>query len=53
MDLGETDKVRTLIKAVREMVNDEISPMETEFQGEIGRSGDRFIFTSRMTEILE
>ncbi|MBL4578826.1 MAG: acyl-CoA dehydrogenase family protein [SAR324 cluster bacterium] len=53
MDLGETDKVRPLIKAVREMVNDEIAPMETEFQGEVGRSGDRFIFTSRMTEILE
>ncbi len=53
MDLGETDKVRPLIKAVREMVNDEIAPLETEFQGEVGRSGDRFIFTSRMTEILE
>ena len=53
MDLGETDKVRPLIKAVREMVNDEIAPMETEFQGEVGRSGERFIFTSRMTEILE
>jgi len=53
MDLGITDKVRPLIKAVREMVNDEIAPMETEFQGEVGRSGDRFIFTSRMTEILE
>jgi len=53
MDLGITDKVRPLIKAVREMVNDEITPMETEFQGEVGRSGDRFIFTSRMIEILE
>ena len=53
MDLGITDKVRPLIKAVREMVNDEIAPMETEFQGEVGRSGERFIFTSRMTEILE
>lgn len=53
MDLGETDKVRPLIKAVREMVNDEIAPMETEFQAEVGRSGERFIFTSRMTEILE
>ncbi len=53
MDLGETDKVRPLIKAVREMVNDEIAPMETEFHGEVGRSGERFIFTSRMTEILE
>ena len=53
MDLGETDKVRPLIKAVREIVNDEIAPMETEFQGEVGRSGERFIFTSRMTEILE
>jgi len=53
MDLGITDKVRPLIKAVREMVNDEIAPMETEFQGEVGRSGDRFIFTSRMIEILE
>ena len=53
MDLGVTNKVRPLIKAVRDMVNDEIAPMETEFQGEVGRSVERFIFTSRMTEILE
>ena len=36
MDLGETDKVRPLIKEVREMVNDEIAPMETEFQEKLG-----------------
>ena len=53
MDLGITDKVRPLIKAVSKMVNDEITPLETEFLGEVGLLGDRFIFTSRMTEILD
>ena len=31
MDLGVTEIVRPLIEAVREMVNDEILPLEAEF----------------------
>jgi len=53
MDLGITDKVAPLIKAVREMVASEIAPLEAEYRSEVGKSGDRFVYTQRMTEILE
>ena len=53
MDLGVTDKVRPLITAVRTMVRGEIMPLEEEYDQEIGRDGDRFKPTRRMTEILE
>ncbi len=53
MDLGQTDKVRPLIAAVRAMVRDEIMPLEEEYHAEVGRDGDRFKPTKRMVEILE
>ena len=53
MDLGATDKVRPLIAAVRAMVRDEIMPLEDEYEAEVGREGDRFKPTKRMTEIRE
>ena len=53
MDLGVTKKVRPLIEAVREMVNDKIVPLEAEFYQEVENSENRFSFTPRMTEILE
>ncbi len=53
MDLGVTERVRPLIAAVREMVEAEIMPLDAEFQSEVGKDGDRFIYTARMTEILE
>jgi len=53
MDLGITKKVRPLIEAVREMVNDEIVPLEAEFYQEVENAENRFSFTPRMTEILE
>ena len=53
MDLGVTKKVRPLIEAVREMVKDEIMPLEAEFFQEVENSENRFSFTPRMTEILE
>ena len=52
MDLGVTKKARPLIKAVREMVNDEILPLEAEFYQEVENAENRFSFTPRMTEIL-
>ena len=36
MDLGITDKVRPLIKAVREMVNDEIAPWKQSSRVKLG-----------------
>ncbi len=53
MNLGVTKKVIPLIKAVREMVSDEIVPLEAEFYWEVENSENRFSFTPRMTEILE
>jgi acyl-CoA dehydrogenase len=52
MDLGVSDKVRPLIGAVRAMVRDEIMPLEEEYESEVGKDGDRFKPTARMTEIL-
>ena len=53
MDLGISEKVAPLIAAVREMVAQEIMPLEEEYRSEVGKSGDRFVYTARMTEILE
>jgi acyl-CoA dehydrogenase len=53
MDLGVTEKVRPLVAAVRAMVRDEIIPVEHEYEAEIGKGGDRFVYTPRMTEIME
>jgi acyl-CoA dehydrogenase len=53
VNLGMTDKVRPLVAAVRAMVRDEIMPIEEEYEAEVGRGGDRFTPTKRMSEILE
>jgi len=53
MDLGVTDKVRPLIAAVRAIVRNDVIPIEEEYEAEIGKSGDRFKPTARMTEIME
>ena len=54
MDLGVTERLKPLIGAVREMIADEIEPLDIEFQSEVGRhpSGNRFRFTDRQLEIL-
>ncbi len=53
MDLGISKKVAPLIAAVHDMVATEIAPLEAEYRAEVGKAGDRFIYTLRMTEILE
>lgn len=53
MDLGQTERIKPLIAKVRAMVRDEILPLEPEFEAEIGKAGDRFLYTPRQTEILE
>ena len=54
MDLGVTERVRPLIDKVRAMVQDDIAPLDAEYQAEIGKhpSGDRFQHTDRQLEIL-
>lgn len=53
MDLGKSARVAPLVEAVRQMVDDQIAPLEAEFHSEVGTGGDRFAYTPRMTEILE
>ncbi len=55
MDLGITERVAPLIAQVREMVTQEIAPLDREFHAEVGRhpSGDRFRHTDRQIEILD
>ena len=54
MDLGVTDKVKPLIDKVRQMVSDDIEPLDQEFHEEVGKhpSGSRWQFTERQIEIL-
>ena len=55
MDLGITKKVAPLIDAVRDMVNNEIEPLDAEFHSEVGKhpSGNRFQHTDRQLKILD
>ncbi|NNK79529.1 MAG: acyl-CoA dehydrogenase [Litoreibacter sp.] len=55
MDLGLTEKVRPLVEQVREMVANDIAPLDEEYETEVGKhlSGDRFRHTDRQMEILD
>ncbi len=55
MDLGISDRVKPLVEKVRQMVADDIAPLDIEFHSEIGKhpSGDRFCHTDRQLEILD
>lgn len=55
MDLGVTAKVSPLIEAVRDMVENDIAPLDAEYHAEVGRhpSGERFALTDRQVEIME
>ncbi|WP_227285180.1 acyl-CoA dehydrogenase family protein [Boseongicola sp. H5] len=54
MDLGMSDRVRPLVEQVRQMVMEEIAPLDLVYEAEVGRhpSGDRFRHTERQLEIL-
>jgi acyl-CoA dehydrogenase len=55
MDLGMSDRVRPLVEQVRQMVREDIAPLDAEYHAEVGRhaSGDRFAMTDRQVEILK
>ncbi len=55
MDLGMTDRVTKLVADVRQMIETEITPLDTEYHAEVGRhpSGDRFKLTDRQLAILD
>jgi len=53
MDLGPSDRVKPLIEKVRAFVRETIIAAEHEYDGEVGKAGDRFAFTRRQLEILD
>ncbi|MEM5472795.1 acyl-CoA dehydrogenase family protein [Hoeflea sp. AS60] len=53
MDLGVTKHLQPILEAVRDMVRNEIMPLDEEFLTEVGSQGDRWSYTPRQTEILE
>ncbi|MEM9580793.1 MAG: acyl-CoA dehydrogenase family protein [Pseudomonadota bacterium] len=52
MNLGLNPAHAPLLGRVREMIRDEIMPLEEEYHAEIGK-GDRWQYTDRQAEILE
>ena len=46
MDLGVTDKVKPLIDKVRQMVSDDIEPLDQEFHEEVGKHPSCLLYTS-------
>jgi len=52
MNLGQTERLKPVLAAVKAMITDEIAPLDAEFLSETG-VGDRWVFTPRQTEILE
>ncbi len=53
MDLGITPKVKPLIEAVRKMIEEDIRPQEDCYFDEVGKCGNRFEYSPKMTEIME
>ena len=53
MSLGMTERLKPIHARVAAMVRDEIMPLGEEFLAEIGKGGDRWVYTDRQTEILE
>jgi acyl-CoA dehydrogenase len=53
MNLGMTERLKPLHEKVGRMVRDEIMPLDEEFLAEVGKSGDRWTFTDRQSEILD
>ena len=52
MDLGQTDRLKSILTTVKAMITEEIAPLDAAFLAEVGK-GDRWAFTERQTEILE
>jgi len=52
MDLGMSARVRPMVEKLRRFVQDEVIPLEEEYQAEIGRNGDRWQPTERMLAII-
>lgn len=53
LELGVTKRLAPILEAVRTMIRDEIIPLGDEFHSEVGKTGNRWEYTERQTEILE
>ncbi|HTV68622.1 MAG TPA: acyl-CoA dehydrogenase family protein [Rhizobiaceae bacterium] len=53
MNLGMTERLKPIHDKVARMVRDEILPLDEEFLADVGKSGDRWAYTKRQTEIME
>ena len=53
MELGMNDRVSSLVKDVKTLINDDIIPAEAEFFSEVSSGSDRFKYSKKMTGILE
>ena len=53
MDLGRTERVEKLCDAVRDIVRNEVIPIENEWHAETENAADRWKHTPRQIEILE
>ena len=53
MNLGMTDRLKPIHDKVARMVRDEIIPLDEEFLAEVGKAGDRFVYTQKQADILE
>jgi acyl-CoA dehydrogenase len=53
MDLGMSDRVTPIYNRVKDMIRNEIMPLDVEYEAEIAKAPDRWKHTKRMDEILE
>lgn len=53
MDLGLSKRGTELRDRIRIFIDEKVMPVEEEYHAEVGKNGNRFEFTDRMTEILE
>lgn len=51
MDLGVSDRVRPILKAVRSFIDERVLPVDEEFLAEVG-NGDRWTLSDRQNAIL-
>ena len=51
-NLQISDDYQPVLEHVKSFIKEKIEPMEEEFHSEIGKGGDRWQYTERMTEIL-
>lgn len=52
-NLQLSDEYKPTLEKVKKFIKEEIEPVEEEYFQEIGKGGDRWQYTERMTEILE